>query len=177
MVNKKHTNTYYTKKLGKRLTEILRKKSDGPQVYYDHGDSFEKNVCEPTLYFGKDLKLAIADIAIVDKKARRVKMFCEIEAGEKGKTNATKMGGHMVVFLLAEKIRIMYVDYAVDDKTILLIGLKSAEKTEKLKELIKNSVIPELRGKVEKIQIVSDINGEKLINNVEKEIRSRIGIA
>lgn len=176
MVNKKPTNTYYTKKLGKRLTEILEKRSDWPQVYYDHGDSFEKNVCEPTLY-GEDLKLAIADIAIVDKKARNVKVLCEIEAGEKGKTNATKIGGHMVVFLLAEKIRIMNVDYNVDDETILLIGLKSAEKTEKLKELINNSVIPELRGKVEKIRIVSGIDSEKLINNLEKEIHSRIGIA
>lgn len=166
----------YTKKLGKRLTDILEKNSVGVQVFYDHGDSFESNVCRSVPYFGKysrDSTLAHVDIAIVDREAKKAKVLCEIE---ETKGHAKKIIGHMITFLLAEKVRIWYVDYDLDE-TFLLLGLKSAEKAEKIKERIQTIVKPELVNRAEKIQIICNKDNEKLINSVEKEILSRIGIA
>lgn len=166
----------YTKKLGERLTDTLEKRSTGVHVFYDHGDSSKPNVCRSVPYFGeysRNSTLAHMDIAIVDKEAKKAKVLCEIE---ERKGHAKKIIGHMVTFLLAERIRICYVDYDLDG-TVLLLGLKSTEKAEKIKERIQTIVKPELINRAEKIRIISDSDNEKLINKINEEILNNIGIA
>jgi hypothetical protein len=115
----------YTARLGKILTRSLREKVDvDAEVFYDHGDKSEPNVCQPTPYFEKycaATTLANIDLVIISQNNKEI-MLCEIE--EEG-ANPKKIIGDVVALFLAEGIRIKNEDYRLDDfdQIHLILGI------------------------------------------------------
>lgn len=159
----------YTSKLGRKLVAIIKERDTGLKVYYDHGDYSDPNystlVCEPGLFLN-DSRLAIADIILVEEATGKVKVVCQVEEGKK---HATKISGHMITFLISERIHTIHGDYDLTEDTILLIALSSIKQAELVKERVKNLLKPEFRSRIEKIQILGNNEIKNLIDDLEKE--------
>lgn len=126
-----------TKKFGEELVKILDEREF--KVFYDHGNSQDKHVCEPRLYFRNSF-LAVADIVILNHD-NKVKVICEIE--EKGAT-PKKIIGDIVDIFLADRIRIKYIGDCYFDNPYFILGIikntKRADELKKRAQDIKNQI-------------------------------------
>lgn len=173
----------YTAKLGRILTHILREKVDvDAEVFYDHGDKREPNVCQPTPYFQEYCSattLANIDLVIISQNKKEI-MLCEIE--EEG-ANPKKIIGDVVTLFLADGIRIKNEDHWLKDfnEIYLILGIvakeegKSEDKAKEIHQRIENIVRPELLEKIS-VQFIYGKNYEQLIGNLERTSLAMLGI-
>lgn len=112
------SNGAHTGELGKRLYKNY--KSTAHDVYYDHSNGNEPNICRPTPFFGEYSNastLSRVDIAVVNKNAGTVELIAEIE--ESG-APPKKVIGDVVNIMLSEQVRINGKDYGYGDITFIL---------------------------------------------------------
>jgi len=115
------SNGAHTGDLGKRLYKNYKNTSH--DVYYDHSNGNEPNICRPTPFFGEYSNastLSRVDIAVVNKKTDSVELIAEIE--ESG-ASPKKVIGDVVNIILSEQVRINGKDYGYGDITFIL-GIK-----------------------------------------------------
>ncbi len=154
----------YTEQLAKRLEKHIH----NYEIYHDHGESGQRL----TVYFGElasSSRVSYVDIVIVDPKTREVKVMCEVEEREKVPKGVL---GNLFSFLLAEKVRIMGIDYYINN-TFFVIGLKIKEEGQKavqvgkIKEKLPEVIKPEIGDRVE---IITAGELDELVGVLEREI-------
>ncbi len=71
----------YTVAVAKKLTELIKddkKRYKGIKVYYDHGDSSNPQVCQPTTYmgrrYGNDATLSGVNIELLQTEGIKISM-------------------------------------------------------------------------------------------------------
>ncbi len=158
---RKNTLGKFTAILGKRL----RKRLEGCEVYYDHGDSSSRI----PVYFGDySRKNILSFVDIVVLKDGDVKIVCEIEETA---STPKKVLGDLVSILLGEKIRCGGTDYLLSSPAIV-IGLQAKEKG------VKDNQISGMLDRLSRVfnldlemtTLVFSEKPEELINNVEKSV-------
>lgn len=172
-----------------KIAEKLKSKLDadpvkyaGIDLYYDHGDSDNKEVCQPTAYmgrrYGSDATLGGADIVLV-KKGR---VFCAIEV-EESQTRPKAILGDIFSVVLSEKIRILGKSYPIRDAVLIvamIVPVKGNQGNKYLRlERHVKKYIDALREtgaslSVVKVRIVPVSAGD-LVRRVERLIRLEVG--
>jgi len=169
------SNGAHTGELGKRLYK--KYKSTAHDVYYDHSNGNEPNLCRPTPFFGEYSNastLSRVDIAVVNKKTDSVELIAEIE--ESG-AEPKKVIGDVVNIILSEQVRIKDKDYGYGDITFIL-GIKANPNGEREKKIrrICEKLMENNEKKGNKIYIIpvfgSDIKA--LTRKVKREIERRL---
>lgn len=176
-----------TAQIAEKLTRKLKANSErysDVSLYYDHGESDKKEVCQPTAYMGKrygsDATLGGADIVLV--KDGRV--FCVIEV-EESQTRPKAILGDIFSLVLSERMRIQEISYPIRDAVLIVAMIvpdkgMQENKYLRLQRHIKK-YIDALREtgaslSVEKVRVVPSL-ADDLVRRVERLIRLEVGKA
>ena len=167
----------YTVKVADKLTKSIKadkKRYKGIIVYYDHGNSSNPQVCQPTTYmgrrYGNDATLSGVDIVVL--KENKVIVAVEIE---EGKVRPKTVLGDIFGIVLADGISIRSKRYQFENATAIVAitddGLgKHSQKYKRLQRRL-NRYFEEHPPKfVKKVRIVTT-KSDDLVRKIERRIR------
>ena len=173
-----------TRRIAENLHDKLQADSrySGVKLFYDHGDSSKKEVCQPTSYmgrrYGSDATLSGLDIVLTHKD--RVILVVEVEESE---VRPKTVLGDIFGVLLAGKVRIRGRSYPLVD-TIVVVALASSgqgrkdEKYARLERHISGYVQALRQTKpgtsVKKVRIIT-APLDDLVRRIERLIRLEVG--
>jgi len=115
-----------TREIGDCLRDKVADTHPDVAVFYDHGQSGNRNVCQPTTYMGRrygtDATLSGVDIVAVKNK----KVIVVVEIEESG-VRPKKVLGDVFGVVLADSMRIKGNRYLIDGATIVIAVLHDAK--------------------------------------------------
>lgn len=174
-----------TRQIAERLRENLRSdpvRYSDVQLFYDHGDSSNAEVCQPTSYMGRrygaDGTLSGLDIVLVHKG--RVFLLVEVEESQ---VRPKTILGDVFGVVLAERVSIRGRSYPIGDATMIVAitvsgGGRRAEKYTRLERHL-HKYLDALRStmrqiRVAKIRIVTS-DSDDLVRRIERLVRLETG--
>lgn len=155
-----------------------QKRFSGIDVFYDHGDSSNAEVCQPTTYIGKrygrDATLSGLDIVL----AKDNNVFLAIEIEESQVRPKTVLGDIFGV-VVADKMRIRKKTYSIKGTTLIVAIAdegkgKQSKKYLRLERHIKKYLKTRPSQGVSKVRIVS-CPEDDLVRRIERLIRLETG--
>ena len=170
-----------TRAIGEALKVKIDNNPDrfsGVKLFYDHGDSTNAEVCQPTSYMGRrygaDATLSAIDIVITE--GNRVVLAVEIE---EGRVRPKTIIGDIFGIVLCERVRIQGKPYLIDDTTIIVAIAqdnkgKQAEKYKRLERQLGRYLKSNPSKGTRKIRIIS-CPTKDLVNRIERLIRLEAG--
>lgn len=179
------TQGQLTQAIAQKLKRKLEENQDrysGIEVFHDHGNSTDPNVCEPTAYMGRrygaDATLSSIDIVLV--KDKKVILAVEVE---ESMVRPKVVLGDVFAVVLADRIRILDRSYPVDN-ALLVIALtastrgKRVEKYARLERHLGKYIDALQRTNpstgIKKVRIVT-AEPNDLVRRIERLIRLEVG--
>ena len=153
-------------------------KFSGVKIFYDHGNSTNAEVCQPTSYMGRrygaDATLSAIDIVI--NEGNRVILAVEIE---EGKVRPKTIIGDIFGIVLCDRVRIQGKPYVINDTTIIVAIAqdskgKQAEKYKRLERHLGRYLKSNPSTSIRQIRIIS-CPTKDLVNRIERLIRLEAG--
>lgn len=170
-----------TRAVAEKLTEMINaggKRYDGIRIFYDHGDSSNLQVCQPTTYMGRryghDATLSGVDIVVL--KDNNVIVAVEIE---ESKVRPKTILGDIFGIVLADKMRIKVKPYPITNATVIIAIAandtgKQPDKYTRLKRRIDGYLEKNPSESVGKVQIIT-CSADDLVRRIERLIRLETG--
>ncbi len=162
-----------TKLLGEKLTEKYGPKN----VFYDHGNSKNENVCECKAIMDKETStlthLADVDIVILNRNNNTVDTIIEIE--EDKNTAPKKLLGDLFAICLADNISISQNTFQITKDTKVIIGVKVDSKGQK-KEKFGTKIPNHIREKHKKVGNIPTENLTIITYRNIKEMTNEISL-
>lgn len=170
-----------TQEIGKQLKQKLideTNKFEGINLFYDHGDSSDPEVCAPTTYMGRrygdDATLSNVDIILT--KGNEVILAVEIEESS---VSPKKVIGDIFGIAIADSIMIQEKPYSLKDVTVIVAYLdeekgKQSNKYQRLEEHLKKYFATNTLRSVSKVRIIPCKKGD-MVRRIERLIRFELG--
>jgi hypothetical protein len=168
---------FYTKRIAEQLIYKLEADAvrySGIKVFYDHGNSKNPHVCQPTSYmgrrYGSDATLSAIDIVVV--KGKKVLLTVEVE---EHKVRPKDIIGDIFGIALADRIRIKGNTYTNNNSKILIAIAHDGKGKQPAKYTrLENLLARHFKSKPPKVRIIS-CHVNNLVKRVEKLIRLEVG--
>jgi len=187
------THGKYTGMLGRLLEKEFKEKAPrNLRLIYDHAP--KETVGEEKRYkavpyfreYGRESTLSHVDLVVVDTDSRTAPLICEIEeAGARLERTVEpkKIIGDTCNLFLARKLRVMGIDYDIEN-SFFLLGIKvndskesrSRKKAESLRLSILEMVNSNFRRNI-KIEYICESEPNRLIERVASKVREIVGIS
>ena len=170
-----------TRTIGEKLKRQLdadKSRYAGIKIFYDHGNSSQPEICQPTTYmgrrYGSDATLSGVNIVVVKNN----NVFIAVEIEESQIRPKTVLGDIFGV-VLSDKIRIKGKSYSVKNATVVIAISdngrgKQSDKYSRLERHINKYLKSNLSKNVTKVRIITCKTND-LVRRIERLLRLETG--